>query len=294
MDSTPHLHTASHSSPNRLPFPAALRHGIALALLSLSGCNRDPEALPAQTAASDFGMTHEAEATSVEASEEAAYEVLSLAILQRASHGEIAGPYTLVEVPTLYPFVLDSRPEDVDPLRESLAGVESIGPELAARLLEINLRPEAQRPHFQGSRFPPEMPIEVMTNQERKDLFTDGTDAGWARLRAQKKWGRSIITASQPVFNKEGTRAVLMMWLQQGPLAGDGMFMVAYRLGGSWVVYEEAGAPISVSQSHSAPRHSDKVAAVREKRVLKWRRRVLSPYRVSKPPSRKRRYPHLY
>jgi hypothetical protein len=174
--------------------------------------------------------------------ENVAYEILALAIAREAGSGEPRGPYTLLEAPTLEPFVRAGQPGDRSTLQDKLAKIESIGPELATRFMELNLHPE----RFLGERFPPELPVEVMTKAEHKELFAGGEGEGWVQFYSTKFRGVYKISASQPAFNRERTRALVMLYLQEG-YTHRARFMIGRRIGKSWTVYHEDAAPSATS-----------------------------------------------
>ena len=230
--------------------------GCALLLLHC-GCDHQPQSAPPEGGASKQNAPVEskpvfAHAIDNEAEEIAIYEILSLGILRCISRGEMSGPYLLVETPTLEPFSKGSDPNTYSELQERLGKVASIGPELASQLMARN----RQAQPFSGSHFPPEMPVEVMTAIEHNEMFSDGPDAGWTKFHSTKYGGRDRITASRPAFNKNRTRAVFMLWFQSTEVTHHGGFMIASRVGKSWVVYLESAAPRTVAQSHPKPLQS--------------------------------------
>lgn len=227
------------------------------------GCGRQIEALHSVSptpgvvsAASSAMVTPPQGATVAEREEAEAYEVLALAILDTVSHGAVEKHYTLSELPTFEPFLYNDLAKPLESLEKRLGEVESIGPELAENLIAMNRNSSA----FTPANFPPQFPVHIFSVAEVEEMFRDGPDSGWKRFYQERKRGSCIVSASLPAFNKERTKAVMMIWQQRGPLDGEGGFVIAHRIGGSWRAFRELRAPSGVSQHGSPGERHDRVA----------------------------------
>lgn len=232
-------------------------------LAGIVGCGRQTEALQSVSpttgavSAASSGMVPPPQGATVAEREEAeAYEVLALAILDTVSHGAVEKHYTLSELPTFQPFLYKELAKPLESLEERLGEVESIGPELAANLIAKNRNPAV----FTPAKFPPQFPVHTLSAAEVEAMFRDGPDSGWKRFYQERKRGSCIVSASLPAFNKERTKAVMMIWQQRGPLDGEGGFVIAHRIGGSWRAFRELSAPSGVSQRGGRGESYDRVA----------------------------------
>jgi hypothetical protein len=227
----------------------------ALLLRATTGCDR--QSVERVSVSPTDGLLNDSPGTGADIEADQTYEVLSLAILNAVSHGAVEQHYTLRERPTFEPFPIGDRTKALVELQKVLGEVESIGPDLAAQLMEIN---RDARP-FTPSKFPPQFPVQILTTEEEDAMFRGGAETGWMRFHREKQRGPCVVTASLPAFNKERTKAVMMIWQQRGPLDGEGGFMIARRIGGSWIVYQDWQAPTAVSQHQSAGPLFDRVAS---------------------------------
>lgn len=239
MMSEPPLRLMSLSAP----IQPSMRILLASGMLCLGACDQAPTGNgPASSiTSSEITPSTPKPAPFVDA-EDVAYEILALAIAREVAADKLSGPYTLLETPTLKPFIGGDQPDAYLALRDKLAKVESIGPELATQLIEANRRPG----RFANEHFPPEMPVKVMTQAENDEMFAGNEVEGWVRYYSEEFRGVYKISASRPAINKDGTRAVVMLLLQEGHTFRAG-FLVGRRIGNSWTVYREDAAPSAAS-----------------------------------------------
>lgn len=229
--------------PLSAPIQPGMRILLASGMLCLGACDQAPTGNGPASSIASSEITHSSTqpAASVE-TEAVACEILALAIAREVAVGELSGPYTLLETPTLKPFIGNDWPEAYSSLRDKLAKVGSIGPELATQLIEVNHRPG----RFAKEHFPPELPVKVMPQVENDALFAGNEGEGWVRFYSDGSRGVYRISASRPAIDKDGTRAVVMLHLQEGSNFRAG-FLVGRKIGKSWTVYREDAAPSAAS-----------------------------------------------
>lgn len=237
----------SELPPRFMPLSVPIRPGmrilLASVMLCLGACDQastgSGPSISVATTEDSSPFTPPAPSVETEA---VACEILALAIAREVAVDKLSGPYTLLETPTLKPFIGDDQTDGYSALRDKLAKVESIGPELATQLIEVNRRPG----RFAKEHFPSEMPVQIMTQVENDALFAGNEDVGWVRFYSDGSWGGYKISASRPAIDKDGTRAVVMLHLQEGPTF-RAAFLVGRRIGKSWTVYKEDAAPLAAS-----------------------------------------------